>query len=285
MLCWCLGANIFSLLIKKLKVYFFSHMAIITFLSDFGWRDHYVASVKAKILSVIPNINILDISHEIEPFNISHAAFVLGAVFRDFPQGTVHLVAVSSQSKSEEKFIAMKLEEHYFVGPDNGIFSLLSDRNPSVIVELQNDPLIAANFPEKNVLAHAAVALASGRALYDIGKQMMAIHRLISRQIKTTKNEIEGRISHIDKYGNLITNIKLEDYTLVSKSRQARIQIGSTTVDGISDSYYKKEGGDCICLFNSLGLLEVSIIHGHAGKLLNMRHDSPIKVIFSPSLE
>ncbi len=260
-------------------------MAIITFLSDFGWRDHYVAAVKAKILSVIPNINILDISHEIEPFNIAHAAFVLGAVFRDFPQGTVHLVAVSSQSKSEEKYIAMKLEEHYFVGPDNGIFSLLSEKNPSVIVELQNDPLIAANFPEKNVLANAAVALASGRALYDIGKQLMSLHRLISRQIKTTKNEIEGRISHIDTYGNLISNIKLMDYTLVAKSRQARIQVGSTMIDGLSDSYFKKDGGDCICLFNSLGLLEISIIHGNASKLLNMRHDSLIKVVFSSTLD
>ena len=260
-------------------------MAIITFLSDFGWRDHYVAAVKAKILSVIPNISILDISHEIEAFNIAHAAFVLGSVFREFPQGTVHLVAVSSQSKSEERYIAMKLEEHYFVGPDNGLFSLLSERNPSVIVELQNDPLIASNFPEKNVLANAAVALASGRALYDIGRQLMQIERLILRQVKISKNEIEGHITHIDKYGNLITTIKLEDYSNVAKSRNARIQIGRTIVDGISDSYFRKENADCICLFNSLGLLEVSIIHGHAAKLLNMRHDSPIKVSFHPALD
>lgn len=260
-------------------------MAIITFMSDFGWRDHYVASVKAKILSIIPNITVVDISHEIEPFNIPHAAFVLSSIFRDFPKGTVHLVAVSSQSRNSEKYIAMKLEEHYFVGSDNGIFSLLSDRNPSVIIELLNDPLIAANFPEKNILAHAAVALSSGKALYDIGKQLLTIQKLINRQIKTTKNEIEGRVAHIDKYGNLITNIKIEDFTQVAKIRQARFQIGRTEVEGLSDSYYKKEGGDCICLFNSLGLLEVSIIHGNASKLLNMRYDSPITVSFYPTFE
>lgn len=254
-------------------------------MSDFGWRDHYVASVKAKILSVVPNITIVDISHEIESFNIAHAAFVLSSIFRDFPQGSVHLVAVSSQSRTTERYIAMKLEEHYFVGADNGLFSLLSERNPSVIVELQNDALISANFPEKNILAHAAVALSSGRALYDIGKQQLTIQKLISRQIKSTQNEIEGRIAHIDKYGNLITNIRLEDFNHVGKARQVRFQIGRTEVEGLSDSYYRKEGGDCICLFNSLGLLEVSIIHGHAAKLLNMRYDSPVTVSFFPSIE
>jgi S-adenosylmethionine hydrolase len=135
------------------------------------------------------------------------------------------------------------------------------------------------------VLANAAVALASGRALYDIGRQLMQIERLILRQVKISKNEIEGHITHIDKYGNLITTIKLDDYSNVAKSRNARIQIGRTVVDGISDSYFRKENADCICLFNSLGLLEVSIIHGHAAKLLNMRHDSPIKVSFYPALD
>lgn len=260
-------------------------MAIITFLSDFGWRDHYVAAVKAKILSVSPNMTIVDISHEIDAFDISHASFVLGSVFRDFPQGTVHLVALSSQNKEEERYVALKLEEHYFVGPDNGLFSLISDRNPSVIVELQNDPMISSNFPEKNILAHAAVALAKGRALYDIGKQLMSVQKLIHRQIKTTKNEIEGRVAHVDKYGNLITNIKMEDFLAVGKSRQVRIRAGRTTIDGISDSYSKKEGGDCICIFNSLGLLEVAMIHGHASKLLGMRHDSLVSVSFSPALE
>ncbi len=260
-------------------------MAIITFMSDFGWRDHYVAAVKAKILSLNPNLNIVDISHDIELFNISHAAFVLGAVFRDFPQGSVHFVAVNSQGREEQKYVALKLEEHYFVGPDNGLFSLLSDRNPSIIVELQNDPFVAANFPEKNIMAHAAAALANGRALYDIGRQLTSLERLISRQVRHSKNELEGRVAHVDKYGNLITNIKLEDFTTVGKNRQARIRVGRTWIEGISSSYGKSEGGDCICLFNSSGFLEISIIQGHASKLLGMKYDSPVAVSFSPLFE
>jgi len=260
-------------------------MAIITFLSDFGSRDHYVAAVKGKILSVSPNVNIVDISHEIEPYNIPHTAFVLSSVFRDFPQGTVHLVAVNSPSKLDERYIALKLEEHYFVGPDNGIFSLLSERNPSVIVELQNDPTISLNFPEKNILAMAAVTLASGRALYDIGNQLLIINKLIGRKVKTNKNEIEGRITHIDHYGNLISNICLEDFNLIGQSRQATIQIGRNVIDGIGDSYFKKEMAEYNCIFNSLGFIEFFIMNGNAAKLLNIRYDSPVIVRFSPSLD
>jgi S-adenosylmethionine hydrolase len=260
-------------------------MAIITFTSDFGLRDHYVASVKAKMLSLNPNLNIVDISHEIEHFNISHAAFVLGAVFRDFPQGSVHLVAINSQGKEDQRFVAMKMEEHYFVGPDNGLFSLLSDRNPSVIVELQNDPLIASNFPEKNIMAPVAASLANGRALYDIGKQLTSLERLINRQVRYSKNELEGRVAHVDNYGNLITNIKWEDFVQVGQNRQARIRVGRTWIEGLSGSYFKSEGGDCICLFNSSSLLEISIIQGHASKLLGMKYDSPVTVSFSPLFE
>lgn len=254
-------------------------------MSDFGWRDHYVAAVKAKVVSLNPTINIIDISHEIDAYNIPHAAFVLGTVYRDFPQGTVHLVALHSQGKEEQRYLALKLEEHYFVGPDNGLFSLLSERSPSVIVELQNDKSITTTFPEKNILAQAAAALANGRALYDLGKQVTSVERLISRQVRTSKNEIEGWVAHVDKYGNLITNIKADDFSEVGQGRQARIRVGRTILEGVSTSYYKNEGGDCICLFNSSGLLEVSIIQGHADKLLGMKYDSPVTVNFSPLVE
>lgn len=244
-----------------------------------------MAAVKAKILSTNPNTTIVDISHEIEAFHISHAAFVLGAVFKDFPAGTVHLATVDMQGREEVRYIALKLEEHYFVGPDNGLFSILSEKSPSLMIELPNDPLLSMNFPEKNILAPAAAQLARGAALYDIGRQAHNMVKLITRQARVSKNEMEGRVSHIDKYGNLITNIKLNDFTEAAKNRPAKIRIGRTVVDGINTSYARCEGGDCICLFNSLGLLEISIIQGHAAKLLGMKYDSPISISFSPLFE
>src|SRR6478735_8099236 len=130
-------------------------MAIITFMSDFGERDHYVAAVKARIYNLNHNVKIVDITHNIDLFNIPHAAFVLGSVFRDFPKGTVHLVSVNSPNREKDRMIAIKLEEHYFVGSDTGIFSLLSDKEPMVVVELRPDySNYSAVFPDRSLLAN-----------------------------------------------------------------------------------------------------------------------------------
>jgi S-adenosyl-L-methionine hydrolase (adenosine-forming) len=260
-------------------------MAIITFTSDLGNRDHYVPAIKAKMLTAAPNVNIVDITHQINQGDIPHAAFVLGAVFRDFPQGTVHLVALNAQGQTEQKLVALKLEEHYFVGPDNGIFSLMSEKNPSLIVELYNDPTLAGKSPEKNILTVTAVSLAKGRALSDIGKQLVQIEKPTKQTLKKSKNQIEGRVVYIDTFGNLITNIKQEDVAEIGNSRQVRVRIGRHEIENISTSYLKRDSGDCVCIFNSLDLLEISIIHGNASNLLGMKYDSRIVLQFSPTLE
>jgi S-adenosyl-L-methionine hydrolase (adenosine-forming) len=127
-------------------------MAIITFMSDFGMSDHYVSAVKAKVLSINPGLRIVDISHDIEPFNLAHAAYVLKSVFRDFPKGTVHLVSVNSHAEKKKQISGTtKLEDHIFVGPDNGIFSLISDQEPGMIAELLNNIDTNASFPSKNM--------------------------------------------------------------------------------------------------------------------------------------
>ncbi|MCH8319083.1 MAG: SAM-dependent chlorinase/fluorinase, partial [Bacteroidetes bacterium] len=115
-------------------------MPLITFLSDFGDKDHYIAAVKAKIYSSIPNASIVDISHSVERYNIAYGAYILHAVFREFPKNTIHIVSINSLDRSEDKFISIKLENHYFIGADNGLFSLISDKKPDIIVELSQSP-------------------------------------------------------------------------------------------------------------------------------------------------
>ena len=123
-------------------------MAIVTLLTDAGKSDHYVASVKAKIISINPGIRIEDITHDISPSDIAHAAFVLRAVFRDFPKGTVHLVGVNATGDKGDAFIALQLEDHFFVGCDNGLFGLISDRSHQQLVELNGFNSIDTTFPE-----------------------------------------------------------------------------------------------------------------------------------------
>ncbi|MFN3406082.1 MAG: S-adenosyl-l-methionine hydroxide adenosyltransferase family protein [Cytophagaceae bacterium] len=255
-------------------------MAIITFMSDFGHRDHYVAAVKAKIFNYNQTINIVDISHEIELFNIPHAAYVLKSVFRDFPKGTVHLAAVNAPSGQDEKPIAVKLEEHYFVGMDNGLFSLISEKPPTAIVELNRDSSYSRHFPAKTVLASAAVSLASGISIYNLGMQISSLRSMLNRQLRITKSMIAGHIIHVDKYGNLMTNITSDVFEKHAAGRNFTINFAREAIDNFSEGYDSSDNGDIVVLFNSNGVLEIAISQGNASELLGLGFDSPVSIHF-----
>jgi S-adenosylmethionine hydrolase len=257
-------------------------MAIITFMSDFGHRDHYVAAVKAKILSFSHNLKIVDITHQIEPFNTMHGAHVLRSVFRDFPKGTVHLISVNNPTGKEDRLLAMKQEDHFFVGSDNGIFSLLSDKI-SVIVELKKD--ITNNnfhptFPEKTTLAAAAAALANEVSIYNLGPQITEIRTMLNRQPRTSKDQILGSVIHVDNLGNLITNISKEIFYQTCDNRPFTISFSRDQLDSISETYHDVENGDSLAIFNSLGYLEICIRQGKASQLLGMDFESPVNISF-----
>src|SRR3954466_5956228 len=134
-------------------------MAIVTLLSDSGDSDHYVAAIKGKVLSTNPGLIIVDISSKINPCDIGHGAFVLGSAFRDFPKGTVHIVAVDAAGNRGVSHLAIHLEDHFFVSVDNGLLGLISDKIPQNIVELNVITTISTSFPERDILAPAAARL------------------------------------------------------------------------------------------------------------------------------
>jgi S-adenosylmethionine hydrolase len=258
-------------------------MAIITFMSDFGHRDHYVAAVKAKILSFSHNLKIVDITHDIESFNIMHGAYVLRSVFRDFPKGTVHLISVNNPTGKEGKLIAMKLEEHFFVGSDNGLFSLLSEKKPTAIVELKKD--VANNnyhttFPEKTTLAAAAASLANEVSIYNLGPSITEFRTMLHRQLRTGKNQIFGCVIHVDSFGNLVTNISKEVFYQLCENRRFEISFSREQIDFVSESYHDVDSGDCLAVFNSNNMLEIAIREGNASQLLGMDFESPVNITF-----
>jgi S-adenosylmethionine hydrolase len=256
-------------------------MAIITFMSDFGHRDHYVAAVKAKIFSINPHLNVVDISHSIEQFNIPHAAFVLRSVYNDFPKGTVHLACINSPGIEEENLIALEYDDHYFVGMDSGLFSLLSDE-PFVPVAVRlNEQKSLGLFSEKSVLAGVAVALASGISLEDLGIPLAAIRQLRNRQLRLTKHQITGHIIHVDHYGNLITNIHQEAFNTIGGGRPFRLVFGREVVEVISPSYGCSDKGDIVVIFNSSRYLEICLNLGNASDLLGLGYDSIVNISFA----
>ncbi len=255
-------------------------MAIVTLLTDSGETDHYVASIKAKILSVNPGLTLIDISNRIAPCDIAHGAFVLKSVFRDFPAGTVHLAGVDSAGAREDAFIALQLEDHFFVGVDNGLLGLISEKNHQQVVQLNSVNPIRTTFPERDIFAPAAAKLASGVAITTLGKPMPTFKKMTDRFIKANKRLIAGNVIRVDGFGNLITNIPKDAFELLSAGKSFTIQFGGEKFKRIHKNYFEADPGDCFLIFNSLGLLEIGMYKGNASELLGLKYDSPINVAF-----
>ena len=262
-------------------------MAVITFISDFGEHDHYTAAVKARILACNPTQIIVDISHNIQHFNLAHGSFVLGSVFRDFPEGSIHLIGVNSTGNLGEGYIAVKLEGHYFVGTDNGLLGLISEQEPETIVLLGTTPeerelARVSTFPARDILAPAAAKLANGSQLKELGEVTPTFNRMIPRKPRATRKLIAGHVIHVDHYGDLITNIQRSEFEFLLQDT-FRIQVGREVLQRVHKSYNMVDAGEIFALFNSLGLLEIGINSGNASELLGLAYDSPIIVHFVPS--
>ena len=255
-------------------------MALITFTSDFGEEDHYVAAVKAGMLKTNPGAQIIDVSHHIHPFDIAHGAFVLKSVFRNFPEATIHLVAVNTVYDPEPRYIAMQLADHYFVGPDNGILSLVSEKEPAGLIEIDPAGFEATTFPSRDILGVAAARLSAGTDIKDLGKPTDDYTRLLGRQLKATKKLIAGNVIRVDHYGNLITNIEQEIFKIIHQGRPYVIKFGKEVSPRIHTFYTSVEPGECFIIFNSLGLMEIGINKGSASELLGLGYDSPVMIQF-----
>ncbi len=255
-------------------------MAIVTLLTDSGESDHYVAAIKARVLSTNPGLTLVDITHKIGACDIAHGAYVLKSVFRDFPKGTVHVVAVDATGNRGDSFIALQLEDHFFVSVDNGLLGLVSDKALQNLIELNTISPIASSFPEKDILAPAAARLASGVSISTLGKPLTAYKKMTDRHVKATRKQILGHVIRVDSFGNLITNIEKDDFDTLSKGKSYAIQFGSEKFRKIHSNYHQADQGDCFLLFNSLGLLEIGIYKGNACELLGLNYDSPVNITF-----
>lgn len=256
-------------------------MAVITFMSDFGTDDHYVATVKGKILSKNPNQQIVDISHAIKPYDISHAATVLKSVYQEFPIGTVHLVSVDSV-RERSQGVAVRLDDHFFVGFNCGLFSMLSEKEPTEIVEID---ISESTFPAKDALAEAVIELANGTGLKKLGNSIDELVKLFARQLKVTKREITGNVVNVDHYGNLITNIAKSEFDKILEINGSgvkyQIRFGRESFDQTNSFFSDVESGDCYVLFNSIGYLQIGLNKGNASQLLGLGVDAPVHIEFT----
>ncbi|WP_113662469.1 SAM hydrolase/SAM-dependent halogenase family protein [Pedobacter nanyangensis] len=259
-------------------------MAIITLTTDLGSKDFYQAALKGSILNIFPSVNIIDITHEVPAFNISYAAFVLKNAYIYFPKNTVHLIGIDSVFNENTKYIALRYKDHYFVGADNGIFSLLFEEKPDELVELNiMQDLKFLHFPLVDILVKAAVHLAKGGKLKEIGiaaddiEQRMLLHPVIERDI------IRGSVIFIDRFSNVITNITKDLFTKVQRNRDFTLYFRkSETITQLSWHYNEVPEGEKLCLFGISNHLEIAINKGKASGLLGLHLNDIVRVEFHP---
>ncbi len=248
---------------------------IITLLTDFGTRDYYVSSMKGVILSIAPNAIIIDITHEVEPFNVLQAAFLLYQAVRWFPTWTIHVAVVDPGVGSERKPLAIKTRKCVLIGPDNGV--LMPAANYFGIIEVREIrrkffECTSHTFHGRDVFAPAAANLVAGMKLEELGPVIRSPKKLDFGDVKWIDNGIEARVLHVDRFGNLITNIPTNLYhEITSKEKITIIAKGKTSLLKPASSYFEGKPKEFLILPGSEDFIEISLNKGSAAKFLNIK--------------
>ncbi|ALJ03716.1 hypothetical protein APS56_00480 [Pseudalgibacter alginicilyticus] len=256
-------------------------MPIITLTTDFGEKDHFAGAVKGAIYNELPDVKIVDISHSVSPFYISEAAYIIQNAYANFPKGTIHIIGIDSELTPENKHIAVKLDDHYFVCANNGIMSMIcSEIAPEKIVEINIHNTIQTSFPVLDIFVKVACHIARGGTLDVIGRTITDIKPIqnIKPFVNDDKTQIIGSVIYIDNYGNIITNIKRSFFENLQKGRSFEISARNHKFKTIYKRYSdivnfelpeenRHSDGKGLVVFNSGGFLEIAIYKSNSATM------------------
>ncbi|MBE0653829.1 MAG: SAM-dependent chlorinase/fluorinase [Bacteroidales bacterium] len=258
-------------------------MPVITLTSDWSQNDYYLAAVKGQILKIDESIRIIDLNHSIKAFNTPQAAFVLRNSFHHFPAGSVHINFVNSERSGNQDFLAISAHDHYFIGTDNGAFSLIINGPAETAVRLKSlEKNDHSSFPGLLTFTSAACKLIRDADIGQLGEKIDHVKERVPLRATIDENCITGTVIYTDSYGNVITNINRELFERIGKNQSFEIYVQSKhyMINCIYPSYSQVPAGELVAVFNSAGLLEIAIHNGNAHKLLNLGMNSNIRIEF-----
>lgn len=261
--------------------------AVLTLLTDFGLRDPYVGAMKGVLCTLAPGAPLVDLTHDVPPQDVMEAAFVLREAYPYFPEGTVHLAVVDPGVGTARRAVALRHRGHTFVGPDNGLFALvLGDEAPEAVVELDRPdvwrrPGLSATFHGRDLFAPVAARLAMGAGLDEIGTPIDALKVLRWALPIVDEDGVRGRVLHVDRYGNAITNVAADALLAALGTRALKTVAGTTIVRGLQRTYGDAEPGDVVVLVGSAGFVEIAVRNGNAAELLGLDRGAPVTFVFS----
>jgi S-adenosylmethionine hydrolase len=256
---------------------------IVTLLTDFGTKDPYLASMKGVILNINPQCILIDITHQVSPHDIQEGAFILASSYSYFPKGTIHLSVVDPGVGSPRKPLLIATARYFFIGPDNGLFSLvLKKERVKKVVALTNQkfflPPISTTFHGRDIFAPVAGFLSLGIKPKDFGNEIDSWGELFFPKPRVKGRELVGEILHVDTFGNLISNIHEQQLFHFGKRNLFSITIGKKVIHGLKKGYWEGKRGEPIALLGSDRFLEISIREGNAQKRLKIKRGDRIQV-------
>ena len=263
---------------------------IVTLTTDFGTRDGYVAAMKGAMLSAVPGLTLVDVTHEVPAQDVMEAAFVLRQAVGFFPADTVHLAVVDPGVGTARKAIAARFEvdgrSYGFVGADNGLLSLLAGGDAvEAAVELDapeawRSPEPSATFHGRDVFGPVAARLSAGAVLDDVGTPIDVVTPMHWPLPRTDDQGIDGMVLHVDHFGNCITNITAADLARAGNDRGVKCYAGSAVIQNHAGTYGATASGEPVTLVGSSGYVEIAVNRGHAASLLSIQRGAPVKLVF-----
>ncbi|PHI19288.1 hypothetical protein CEQ90_13830 [Lewinellaceae bacterium SD302] len=255
-----------------------SALPVLTLTTDFGSRDFHLARLKGHLLAAVPDLTFVDVSHDIPNYDIVEAAFLFRKVWPHFPPGSIHLISVNDFYQPKGRLLACTVNGHYFIGPDNGLFSLVFDQAPAQFyaIDHQDQPSSLSK-----AYATAIAHISSKKTLEGLGSTTNKIAERLAFQPVIGPDYIRGSVIYIDGFSNAITNISRELFERVGQGRAFELLIKrNAAIDGLSFRYHDVPEGESLIKFDSDGLLEIAINLGKAATLLGIEVEDTVQVEF-----
>lgn len=255
---------------------------IITLTTDFGTQDHFVGVMKGVILSIAPNAQIVDITHEIQPQQIAEGAFTIAEAYRWFPRKTIHVVVVDPGVGSMRRPLLVEGGGHRFIGPDNGIFSLVMEREKCTARELTAERYfqqpVSQTFHGRDIFASVAAHLAKGVLPAKFGKRVPdALRSELARVQTLSKRCWAASVLKVDRFGNLITSLPVKNFDYLNLC-MFELQAGMERISLLVNSYSEAPPNEPVLIAGSAGYYEVIVNRGSAAKRLGLALGSPVEL-------
>lgn len=256
---------------------------LITLMTDFGLQDSYVAAMKGVVLGIVPEARFVDITHLIPPQDIRWGSYILKSCYADFPPGTIHLAVVDPGVGTHRRAIAIQTARHFFVGPDNGLFSYILEEETSVeACLLENRTLfrdtISSTFHGRDIFAPVAAHLAAGTPFESLGP---SVDPLVSSWVRPTiaASSLDGEVLGIDRFGNIVTNIQRKHMAQWGQENAFDIFLKNLKIPVFALTYADLSAGRPLALWGSSDHLEIAVSQGNAAALCGARPGDRVRLI------